>query len=95
MKRRITPGMRNLVVWAVAALVCAAIWFFAARPRLHFLDPSAFLLIVAAAAAVLTALLWWETASGADDHDMTSQPPPTGPPAHGGTTEPNRTETRP
>ena len=67
MKRRMTPGMRNLAVWIVAAIVLAGIWLLAARSSLHFINPTSFLLIIAAAAAALTALLWWDTAAGADD----------------------------
>ena len=29
MKRRMTPGMRNLAVWIVAAIVLAGIWLLA------------------------------------------------------------------
>lgn len=52
--------LRNLVVWIGVVMVAAGLWFAAARPRLHFIDPGAFLILVALAAAVLTALLWWE-----------------------------------
>ena len=62
-------GSRNGVVWAVVVAIAAAIWFFAARTRLHFIDPVLFLVVLAIAAAGLTALLWWEIV--ADD-----SPPP-------------------
>ena len=67
MKRRMTPGMRNLTVWIVAAIVLAGVWLLAARTSLQFIDPTSFLLIIAAAAAALTALLWWDTAADADE----------------------------
>jgi hypothetical protein len=71
----VKPAHRNLLVWGVAAAIAAAIWFFAARPRLHFIDPTLFLLILAAAAAALTALLWWEIA-GDDTPPTAAAPPP-------------------
>ncbi len=62
-------GSRNVLVWAVVVAISAAIWFFAARTRLHFIDPVLFLVFLAIAAAGLTALVWWEIV--ADD-----SPPP-------------------
>lgn len=72
-----TPRRRNFTVWAGVVAVCAALWFIAARTRLHFIDPTRFLIVVAIAAAVLTALLWWELR-----HDDPTDPaPPIEPPA--------------
>lgn len=62
---------RNLLLWLGVALVVAGLWYFAARVRLHLVDPLAFIAWVAAAAAGLTALLWWGLAGGSDD-DTTS-----------------------
>ena len=67
-------GRRNWVVWGVVLAIAAAIWFSAARTRLHFTDPSLFLIILAAAAAGLTALLWWEI--DADHAARRGQHPP-------------------
>ena len=46
-----SAAARNFVVWVGVALVVAAVWFFGARPRLHFIDPGSFLLLMVAAAA--------------------------------------------
>jgi hypothetical protein len=50
---------RNLVIWVAVIVVAAALWFFAARTRLHLVDPLAFIAYVAVAALCLTALFWW------------------------------------
>ncbi len=62
-----SPARINAVVWCVVLLVAAGLWFFAARTRLHMVDPLSFIAVVGVAAAVLTALLWWEMASGPED----------------------------
>ena len=59
----------NAVVWCVVLLVVAGLWFFAARGRLHLIDPLAFVGVVAVAAAILTALLWWEMSADGPDEE--------------------------
>jgi hypothetical protein len=71
---------RNLLVWVAAAGILAAVWYFGARPRLHFTDPAGFLVLIVAAAAALTGLLCWELATGDEDDDR--------PPGRGGPTSP-------
>lgn len=65
---------RNLLLWLGVAVIVAGLWYFAARVRLHLVDPLAFIGWVAVAAAGLTALLWWGLAGGSDD-DMDSEKP--------------------
>ncbi len=76
-----TPRTRNLIVWTVVVAVAAGVWFFAARIRLHFIDPRTFLVVVAVAAATLAALLWWEIASGPDDKPQPAPDPDDAPQA--------------
>lgn len=52
--------LRNLIVWLGVIAVAAAVWLFAVRTSLHFVDPGRFLVLVAVAAGALTVLLWWE-----------------------------------
>lgn len=73
---------RNLVVWIGVAAILAAVWYFGARPRLHFTNPAGFLALLVAAAAALTGLLWWELAT-ADEDDRRAGPDGSTPPATG------------
>jgi hypothetical protein len=57
---------KNLVIWLGVGAIVVALWYFAARTRLHLIDPLAFIAWVAGAAAGLTALLWWGL-TGKDD----------------------------
>jgi hypothetical protein len=77
-----SAAVRNAVVWAGVALVLAAVWYFGARTRLHFIDPSGFLLLIVAAAAALAGLLWWDLATGDAGDD---------PPADAADAKPNET----
>lgn len=70
-----TPQRRNLAIWAVAAMVVLGLWAFAARTRLHFIDPARFLILVAVAAALLTGLLWWDMAQADPDREDPNPPP--------------------
>jgi hypothetical protein len=60
---------RNLVIWAGVAVVVLGLWFFAARTRLHLVDPMTFIVYVAVAAACLAALFWWGLAGRDDDRN--------------------------
>jgi hypothetical protein len=62
---------KNLLIWLGVGAIVFALWYFAARTRLHLIDPLAFIAWVAGAAAGLTALLWWGLA-GKDDNDTSS-----------------------
>ncbi len=73
---------RNMVVWTGVAAILAAVWYFGARPRLHFINPAGFLALLVVAALALACLLWWEIATADENHrqDATggSTPPATG-----------------
>lgn len=62
---------KNLLLWLGVGAIVLALWYFAARTRLHLVDPLAFIAWVAGAAAGLTALLWWGLA-GKDDDEKSS-----------------------
>jgi hypothetical protein len=57
---------KNILLWVGVGAIALALWYFAARTRLHLVDPLAFIGWIAGAAAGLTALLWWGLA-GKDD----------------------------
>jgi hypothetical protein len=50
---------RNLLIWAGVIAVVLGLWLFAARTRLHLVDPLTFIGYVAVAALCLTGLFWW------------------------------------
>jgi len=54
---------RNVMIWIGTAAIAFGLWFFAARTRLHLIDPLTFIGYVAVAALGLTALLWWGLAA--------------------------------